>query len=196
MLGQISGCFVLSVCFRTLAFLSLIPLCGSEQRADLLHYAQAVRLAPSLNAFAICKTPDRNAGECDRLSRDRHAHKIALLCVMPDKAIHNLVPSGKDILLFDFGIGEGRAYWPKELDNLLAWVACIADAQPLSCYAGFLTSAGFQINCLEPHDEALAEMVKQMRMKLLGAENMVGLKSMELPGVLAMRLWREAKAEA
>jgi hypothetical protein len=36
---------------------------------------------------------------------------------------------------------------------------------------------------VEPHDETLLEMVNQVRTKLLGAEIMVGLKKLELPGV-------------
>ncbi|HXJ39413.1 MAG TPA: hypothetical protein VNH18_09035, partial [Bryobacteraceae bacterium] len=35
----------------------------------------------------------------------------------------------------------------------------------------------------ESHDEALLEMVNQVRMKLLGAEIMVGLKKLDLPGI-------------
>ena len=39
------------------------------------------------------------------------------------------------------------------------------------------------MDCIEPHDEALLDMVRQVRMKLLGAEIMVGLKKLDLPGV-------------
>ena len=35
----------------------------------------------------------------------------------------------------------------------------------------------------ESHDEALLEMVNQVRTKLLGAEIMVGLKKLDLPGI-------------
>jgi uncharacterized protein YgbK (DUF1537 family) len=69
---------------------------------------------------------------------------------------------------------------PKELDGLLAWIACIADAQPLESYAGYLTRAGLQISQTELHDDALLEMVHQVRMKLLGAEIMTGLKKLDL----------------
>src|SRR5262249_47491448 len=75
------------------------------------------------------------------------------------------------------------AQLPKELDSLLAWIACIADAQPMQRYAAFLKDAGFTIELLEPHDEALTDMVNQIRGKLLGAEILVGLKKIELPDV-------------
>ena len=72
---------------------------------------------------------------------------------------------------------------PKELDGLLAWIACIADAQPVESYVQYLRAAGFRVEATEQHDEALLEMVNQIRMKLLGAEIMVGLKKLDLPGV-------------
>ncbi len=72
---------------------------------------------------------------------------------------------------------------PKELDSLLAWIACIADAQPIERYVDYLESAGLVMQQIEPHDEALLEMVNNIRMKLLGAEIMVGLKKLDLPGI-------------
>ena len=72
---------------------------------------------------------------------------------------------------------------PKDLDSLLAWVACIADAQPIASYENYLVNAGFQIEHTEEHDDALLAMVNQIGMKLLGAEIMVGLKKLHLPGI-------------
>ena len=70
---------------------------------------------------------------------------------------------------------------PPDLRTLMSWIACIADAQPAEGYAALLTAAGFTVDCIEPHDEALTEMVHQIRMKLLGLEIAVGLKKMDLP---------------
>lgn len=75
------------------------------------------------------------------------------------------------------------AVLPEELNSLLSWITCIADAQPAERYAGFLSAAGLTVQQTEPHDEALIEMVNQVRMKLLGAEIMVGLKKLDLPAV-------------
>jgi ubiquinone/menaquinone biosynthesis C-methylase UbiE len=72
---------------------------------------------------------------------------------------------------------------PKELHSLLAWIACIADAQPVDGYADYLRSAAFELEKVEVHDEALTEMVQQIRMKLLSAEVLVGLKKLVLPNV-------------
>lgn len=71
----------------------------------------------------------------------------------------------------------------KELGGLLAWVACIADAQSLASYRAYLTGAGFRVSRTEAHDDTLAEMVHQVRMKLLGLEIMTGLKKLELPAL-------------
>lgn len=70
---------------------------------------------------------------------------------------------------------------PADLRGLLAWIACIADAQPISAYSHYLTTAGLTVDLTETHDEALSEMVQQMRTKLLGAELLVRLKKIELP---------------
>ncbi len=72
---------------------------------------------------------------------------------------------------------------PKELDSLLAWIACIADAQPVNAYADYLRSAAFELEKVEVLDEALTEMVQQIRMKLLSAEVLVGVKKLSLPSV-------------
>ncbi len=72
---------------------------------------------------------------------------------------------------------------PKELDSLLAWIACLTDARPIDEYAAYLQNAGFTVERIEPHDGALADMVTGIRSKLLGAELMVKLKQVDLPGV-------------
>jgi ubiquinone/menaquinone biosynthesis C-methylase UbiE len=75
------------------------------------------------------------------------------------------------------------AVLPTELQGLLAWISCIADAQPVEHYAEYLGSATLEIEATELHDEALTEMVQQIGMKLLSAEVLVGLKKLVLPGV-------------
>jgi len=72
---------------------------------------------------------------------------------------------------------------PVDLKGLLAWIACIGDAQTVEDYAAWLRQAGFSVNQVEPHHGVLQEMVDQIRMKLLGAEIMTGLNKLELPGI-------------
>lgn len=72
---------------------------------------------------------------------------------------------------------------PSELATLLAWIACVADAQPVGRYAAYLQEAGFVIDVIEPHDAVLAALVRQVQTKLLGAEVMVKLGKLDLPGV-------------
>jgi ubiquinone/menaquinone biosynthesis C-methylase UbiE len=68
-----------------------------------------------------------------------------------------------------------------ELDTLMAWVACIADAQPIEEYISILTLAGFSMDQVEIHDEALAELIHEIRGKLLAAELMTNLKRLHIP---------------
>jgi ubiquinone/menaquinone biosynthesis C-methylase UbiE len=70
-----------------------------------------------------------------------------------------------------------------ELDGLLAWIACIGDAQPLQSYADWLSAKGLHIISSEPRSHFLREMVQDIRSKLLLAEIMIGLKKLDLPGL-------------
>jgi len=72
---------------------------------------------------------------------------------------------------------------PAELDSLLAWIACIADARPAQEYVEYLCGAGLSHPLVEPHDEALSEMVTGIRGKLLGAELLLKLGKLSLPQV-------------
>jgi ubiquinone/menaquinone biosynthesis C-methylase UbiE len=72
---------------------------------------------------------------------------------------------------------------PRELDGLLAWVACIADARSLADYEAHLQHAGFRVDRVEAHDEALRALVQQIRTKLMGVELLVGLRKLDPPNV-------------
>jgi len=68
-----------------------------------------------------------------------------------------------------------------ELDGLLSWIACIADAQPVESYVETLRLANISVSHVEDHRQALIEMVRLVQGKLLGAEMMAGLKRLNLP---------------
>ena len=71
----------------------------------------------------------------------------------------------------------------KELDGLLAWIACIADAQPIEEYVRCFRDAGLTPRTTETHENVLIDMVRQIQGKLLGVEIMAGLKKIDLPGL-------------
>src|SRR5579863_4626897 len=71
---------------------------------------------------------------------------------------------------------------PTDLEGLLAWIACIADARPVEEYAGYLIEAGLDVTATEPHNYALAEMARDIQTTLLGIELMVKLQNLDLPG--------------
>ncbi len=85
---------------------------------------------------------------------------------------------------------------PAELRTLLAWVACIADAQPVAEYARYLTEAGLTVTTVEAHDGALIGLVDDIRTKLLGAELLVKLQQIDLPGVDFAKAKAMARAAA
>lgn len=70
----------------------------------------------------------------------------------------------------------------QDLEGLLAWIACIADARPVEEYAGYLEAAELDVKTIEHHNNALAQMARDIQGKLLGVELMVKLKKVELPG--------------
>ena len=71
---------------------------------------------------------------------------------------------------------------PAELESLVAWIACIADAQPLLEYAALLAAAGLKVVATEEHNGALIDFVNQVRTRLLVAEVMLGLNKLALTG--------------
>jgi arsenite methyltransferase len=72
---------------------------------------------------------------------------------------------------------------PRELDGLLGWIACIADAQPIEEYVRCFRNAMLTPRTTEGHENALTDMLRQIQGKLLGVEIMAGLKKIDLPGV-------------
>ena len=87
--------------------------------------------------------------------------------------------------------------FPEELDGLLAWIACIGDAQTLDGYTALLRGAGFTVESVKQRNDTLEEMVNHVRVKFLGAEIMTGLNKLQLPGLdlgAAKRMAKSAMA--
>jgi arsenite methyltransferase len=104
-------------------------------------------------------------------------------CTFPDKptAAHEflrvLKPGGRVGLSDLTRTGD----IPPDLRGLLAWISCLADAQPLDEYARLLRDAGLRVDLVEPHDGALVDLVREIQGKLLGAELLVKLNKIALP---------------
>jgi SAM-dependent methyltransferase len=105
-------------------------------------------------------------------------------CLFPDKgtAAHEIarVLRAGGMLGFTDLVRDG----PLEpaLEGLMAWVACIADAQPLDSYIQILRSAGLDAVVTERHDTALAAVADQTRQRLFSAELLAGLGKLSWPG--------------
>jgi arsenite methyltransferase len=119
-------------------------------------------------------------------------------CTFPDKAAaareiaRVLRPGGR------FGLSDltRSGPLPQELESLLGWVACLADAQPVARYVHQLEAAGLRVELDEPHDDAVAELVRQVRGRLLGAKLLATLKQLDLRGVDLSRAAELARCAA
>jgi SAM-dependent methyltransferase len=69
---------------------------------------------------------------------------------------------------------------PDDVQNLLAWVACVAGAGMPEDYVATLRKAGFGHFTVQDRRDALLEMVNDVRRKLLGVELAVGLGKLNL----------------
>lgn len=104
-------------------------------------------------------------------------------CAFPDKAraaaefARALRPGGR-IGLSDL---TRSGPLPEELHSLLAWIACLGDARPVEEYISYLRDVGFTNPLIEARDEALRELVREVRGKLLGAELLSKLGKLALP---------------
>lgn len=70
---------------------------------------------------------------------------------------------------------------PADLQSLIGWISCIADARPIDEYLSYLGGAGLKDASSENHDDALGQMVSEIRARLLGLELLVKLGDTTLP---------------
>jgi len=168
LLAQQCGCEVIGVEYSNDLVQKATCAAEAASVADQVRFEQgdAERLAFADGQFdavmcecAFCTFPNKRAaaGECARVLRPGGSLGLA-----------DLTRSGEV---------------PLELQGLLAWIACIADALSTGEYAHYLSDADLIVDRIEPHDEALTVMVHDMRTKLFAAELLVKLKQANLPSL-------------
>jgi SAM-dependent methyltransferase len=106
-------------------------------------------------------------------------------CTFPDKAaaaaeLARVLRPGGAAGLADL---VRRGPLPAGLDDLLAWVSCIADARPLDEYVRHLEAAGLEVATVEDHDEALIELVRAVSLRLAVATAAGRLRQVLFVGV-------------
>ncbi|WP_348728963.1 methyltransferase domain-containing protein [uncultured Mycolicibacterium sp.] len=90
-------------------------------------------------------------------------------CTFPDKEaaaaeFGRIIRPGGRIGLADVTVAEVGL--PDELSTLAAWVACVADAKPVTGYCQILNDAGLKVIHTESHDDALVRMIDQIEARL------------------------------
>jgi SAM-dependent methyltransferase len=128
-------------------------------------------------------------GDAERLPVDAASVDAVLcecaFCTFPDKSMaaaefrRVLKPGG--VLGFSDLVRRGAL--PADLQDLLAWVACVADALPVDGYVEHLTTAGIEVDHVESHDAALADMAESIRSRLLAGRVLAAAGRIDLPGV-------------
>ena len=155
-----------------------------------LDYSQGNIEAAKRDASArgLSRTVSFYCGDAERLPFADGAFDAIVcecaLCTFPNKQsaaaefARVLRPGGR------FGLSDltREGPLPPELESLAAWIACIADAQPLAEYATLLAAAGLKIVATEEHNGALIDFVNHVRARLLVAEIALGLNKLALPG--------------
>jgi arsenite methyltransferase len=118
-------------------------------------------------------------------------------CTFPDKAaaareFARVLKEGGRIGLSDITRAPGP---PGELADIMAWVACLADAGSADSYAAWLESAGLGLARVEHHDAALLDMVHRIGTRLFAVDVLAGLRTVDLGGFdldAAKRMTRQA----
>lgn len=144
-------------------------------------------------------------GDAERLSADDASFDALIcecaFCTFPSKSVAaseflRVVRPGGSVGISDI---TRKGQLPPELETLLGWIACLADARPIEEYSSILADAGLLEITAERHDETIEDLAKSVKFKLLGVEVLarVGKGPVPLEEVLeAKRVTKAAAASA
>jgi ubiquinone/menaquinone biosynthesis C-methylase UbiE len=136
----------------------------------------------------LSKTASFYCGDAERLPFADSAFDAIIcecaLCTFPNKQsaaaeFARVLRSGGRFGLSDL---TRQGPLPPELESPAAWIACVADAQPLAQYAALFAASGLKIVATEEHNGTLVDFVNQIRTRLLVTDVMLGLNKLALPG--------------
>jgi len=165
-LAQKFGCEVVGVDYGVQAVAGATKLARQAGVQDLVYFeqgdAERLRFADETFDALICE-----CAFCTFPDKTRAANEFARV----------LRPGGK-IGLSDL---TRSGSLPQELNGLLAWIACIADARSADEYVSYLLQAGLESVQVESHNAALSSLVQEVRTKLLGIELLVRLQKLDFP---------------
>jgi ubiquinone/menaquinone biosynthesis C-methylase UbiE len=138
-----------------------------------LGVANVERATAAAAAAGVADTVRFRHGDAELLPFDDRSFDAVVcecsLCLFSDKAAaigemaRVLRPEGR-LGISDVALDPERL--PRSLRDLAARIACLADARPLEGYLRLLEDAGLQILAAEHHDQALADMIEQIDLRL------------------------------
>lgn len=140
------------------------------------------------------------SGDAERLPFEDNSFDAIIcecaFCTFPDKPtaaseFFRVLQSGGRLGLSDI---TRNGPLPAELETLFAWISCFADAQPIERYVGYLESAGLIVDHIQNRDEALIQTTIDVQSKLFGAEMLVKLNKIDLPGIDLRQARRVARS--
>ena len=169
---------------------------GVDLSTQNVSYANAEADRLGLAGRVSFRTGDAERLPLDDASVDAIICECAF-CTFPDKQAaayefaRVLKPGGR-VGLSDITREPGPA---GELADLMAWVACLADAGPAGGYAAKLNDAGFIDVAVETHDAVLLDMIRSIGSRLFAADVLRGLQKIDLEGIdlaAAKRMTKQA----
>lgn len=155
---------------------------GVDLSASNIEAARMSAQSAGLNHLVTFRVGDSEALPEATASVDAVICECAF-CTFPDKLtaakeIARVLRPGGVLGLTDL---TRKGELPAELDSLLGWVACVADARPVEHYIECLETTALRVESRETHDGALRDLVSQIRMKLLAAEFATKVGKLSLP---------------